>query len=104
MLGLDTERSYRLVFFLKKAVSHMLDNQWYIWWDKAGRFLGPRRVRNGPIALLKVNDRREKQQYTKNETNLLRLSNTRGKNDSGAARTGGKVQTSNTPQELLKIQ
>ena len=38
---------------LKEAVSHMLDNQWYIWWDKAGRFLGPRRVRNGPIALLK---------------------------------------------------
>ena len=38
----------------KKAVSHTLDDQWYIWWDKAGRFLGPRRVRNGPIALLKT--------------------------------------------------
>ena len=38
----------------KEAVSHMLDNQWYIWWDKAGKFLGPRRVRNGPIALHKM--------------------------------------------------
>ena len=36
---------------LKEAVSHMLDNQWYIWWDKAGKFLGPRRVRNGPICI-----------------------------------------------------
>ena len=39
---------------LKEAISHILDNQWYIWWDKAGGFLGPRRVRNGPIALHKM--------------------------------------------------
>ena len=26
----------------KKAVSHTLDDQWHIWWDKAGRFLGPK--------------------------------------------------------------
>ena len=51
--------------FLKKAVSHMSDNQWYIWWDKVGKFLGPGRVRNGPIALLKVNDSQKKQRYTK---------------------------------------
>ena len=36
---------------LKEAISHMLDNQWYIWWDKAGGFLGPRRVRKIPICI-----------------------------------------------------
>ena len=35
----------------KKAVSHTLDNHWSIWWDKAGKFLGPRRVRKGPICI-----------------------------------------------------
>ena len=43
----------------------MSDNQQYTWWDKAGEFLGPERVRNVPIALLKVNDSQKKQQYTK---------------------------------------
>ena len=42
-------------FLHQKAVSHTLDNQRNIWWDPAGRFLGPGRVRNGPIALLKLN-------------------------------------------------
>ena len=45
------------IVFAPKAVSHMSDNQWYIWWDRLGRFLGPRRVRNDPIALLKINVR-----------------------------------------------
>ena len=44
----------------QKAVSHTLDNQRNIWWDPAGRFLGPRRVRNGPIALLKCSEREKK--------------------------------------------
>ena len=35
----------------KKAVSHTLDNHWSIWWDKAGKFLGPRRVRKSPICI-----------------------------------------------------
>ena len=65
ILELDTKISCCLVFSLKKAVSHMSDNQQYTWWDKAGEFLGPERVRNVPIALLKVNDSQKKQQYTK---------------------------------------
>ena len=72
----------------------MLDNQWYIWWGWAGRPLGPRGERGGPIAWKSAQMERPKKSWIVPE-NLHQISN--ADEYSGAART----ELNHGSQELL---
>ena len=45
---------------LKKALPHTTDNQWSIWWDWAGRPLGPQGERGGLIASKALKEKEKK--------------------------------------------
>ena len=73
MLGLGTKDHVDLCFFSRKPSPTCQITNGTSGGIRRAKLLGPRRVRGGSIALLKVNDSQKKQQYTKTGTGSVVL-------------------------------